>query len=100
MVTRFPHPATITWKDDPVKNDATGDYTEGLPHSIPINGRIEPAAASQRINLDGRVINVGYKFFTTILLQSIPVNASINVLGQTRKILQIFNFQTHCEIWL
>ena len=92
MFERYPHKATIH-----INTETTSD--EGIisvvPDEIAINGRYEPNNASKNIDYSG-------SFFS-------PRNdlKSFNIDGQTLifedmsfKIVQLFNYQTHCKIWL
>jgi hypothetical protein len=102
MVSRYPHTAIISWKDEPIKDEGTGNYTEGKQRSITVQGRLEPASSTSKASIlsEGRTLNYSYKFICGLITDKVPVSAIIDVLSQKRKLIQLHNYQTYCEIWL
>jgi hypothetical protein len=100
MVKRYPHTGVINWKSAPTLDNSTGSYTEGIGSSLTIEGRLEPAQPGARISDAGRLIEVNYKFFTDRIYTAVHDGETLTVLGQTRKILQRFDYQRNTEIWL
>lgn len=99
MVTRYPHTAVIRWKSQPTKN-GDGTFTEGADFSLSLKGRLEVGSSSSYVGENGREIKRSDKFTCELIIGSIPTTATIEVLGQTRKVVNYMNYSTHSVIWL
>lgn len=98
-MVRYPHKAVFTWNDKPVQDKDMGTFTEGLPHSIQINGRFEPAG--QGYSEGQNRVNYSFKGFFPLPSLVIPENAKVQWdNGRTWNVLRVYRYLTHMEVWI
>ena len=93
MLSRYPHTASII-----AEIPGTGPFPEPTTETIVTKGRYEPA--SQKRDLDQSA-----KFYCPLLdiLKADPHALDGQKMiyeGRTINIVQAWNYQTHCELWL
>lgn len=98
-MVRYPHTATLvikTAKDEKgVKLDIHGDAIGIEPIEIPLKGRYEPSSNNSKFDYSA-------KFFTPLFNVG-PFEKDGHFLkyeGRELLVVQIFPYQTHCEIWV
>lgn len=93
MIKRYPHTATI-------KINKEIDNGTGIPEienkEISIKGRYEPTGQSK--NIDYKAKFYCPKIEDLSFFQADGAKLIFN--GKTFVIVNLFNYQTHCEIWL
>ena len=92
MFTRYPHTGilrTIT------ENDASDGITDIDTSDVTIKGRFEPASRTKALDYSA-------KFYcnSTDVSGFAADGHQFIYEGKQFKIVQLFNYQTHCEIWL
>lgn len=92
IITRYPHTAKIIVTTESDSADGIPDTT---PTEIDLKGRFEPASQVKNIDYSAKF------YCKSIDVDAFQVDGQQFVYkGKYFKITQLFNYQTHCEIWL
>ena len=104
-MVRYPHSITVSWQGDPVRDDATGNYTAGALVTHTIECSISQNSNGSKIGIDGQMID--YSSIALMELQNWTAPNGANavvtfedgtVINDTVK--RMMNRQTHSKIWL
>lgn len=92
MIKRYPHTATIK---NNTETDSETIFSTVNETTIEIKGRYEPSLQKNRVDFSG-------KFYCDILdVSQFSLDGKILIFeGKQFKIVQLHNYQKHCEIWL
>ena len=106
VIEDFPHSAVIKWKAEGTKDPTTGVFTPGGETEIPLDCNIQPKSSGNYIiSPDGDSIKYNWHIFadphgSIPNNETVPDNATITFFGKDRKIIQLFVYQTHIEIYV
>lgn len=92
MIKRFPHKGFIVTKGS--VQDKNGDFTDSK-YKTEIKGRYEPNSQSKSLDYSA-------KFYCKLIdVETFDLDEStFEYEGKEFTIVQLHNYQTHCEIWL
>lgn len=94
MVKRYPHRAVIQAGGEDFEQDDQGNFIS-VKKSIEIKGRFEPVLSNEQLSYKA-------KFYTPLnKIKPFEIDgAKLLFEGKSLQIVQLFNDQTHCELWL
>lgn len=92
MLTRYPHTGTIRTITE---NDQADGITTLDPTDIEVSGRYEPVGQKKALDYSAKW------YCKQLSLTPFSKDGHLFIYnGKQFKIVQIFEYQTHCEIWL
>lgn len=92
MFTRYPHTGIIRTITE---NEQTDGISEFVTADVNIKGRFEPTSQNKNIDYSAKF------YCKTVDVEGFEVDGHQFIYnGKQFKIVQLFNYQTHCEIWL
>ncbi len=101
MVEQYPHKVKLMWNEEPVKDQDTGKWSEGMAVSLVVNGRFEPTG--QSFNQEGNRVVYSFHGFLPKPQTPIPQDRKVKVQwddGRVWDALRIHVYQTHVEVWI
>ncbi len=99
-MVRYPHTGTLHWKTGGIFNDDDGKFTAGTPQTKPIDCNVQPNGAGRKIDVGGDQVLYKFKVYCKLFSELIPDTAEFEYEGVKFKVLQIFPYQKHVEIWI
>lgn len=100
-MVRYPHTGVISFASGSRVNATTGIYSPGSLTSISIQCNAIPQTSGFQkfvAGKDGDKVLYSFAVFCPVITRTIPDGAFISLFGRDHKIVQLFNFQKHCEI--
>jgi hypothetical protein len=99
-MVRYPHTASLIIRSDsengkPILDDNNDPIVNAEPTKIELTGRYEPNSGKKNLDYSA-------KFYTS-RLDSVPFSKdghSLEFEGMEFSVVQLYNYQNHCEVWL